>query len=313
MSTSAPDDRAAVARSGRRLGLARSRGRGEDGGRFKYAMLLPAVVWVIAFTFFPLISVLHYSFANYVLGMGITGYVGFANYAAVLQSAAFWHSIVITAIYVAIAVPAELVLGFLLAWLVGIGAPGSRVFRAILGAPLFTMGVAIGYLGVTLYTDQGGPITMALAFFGIHIPWFSTGWGGLLGAIILDIWRWTPFIFLIALAAIGSIPATLYDAAILDARSHWQIMLRLAIPLAWPVMTVAILLRLIEALKVFGLPFALTSGGPGDSTQVFSIMDYLTTIQFFDFGKGSAMGIIFLLLVSLIITFFFRQMRRNLD
>ena len=90
-------------------------------------------------------------------------------------------------------------------------------------------------------------------------------------------------------------------------------MRQLAIPLAWPVMTVAILLRLIEALKVFGMPFALTSGGPGTSTQVFSIMDYLTTIQFFDFGKGSAMGIIFLILVSAIITFFFRQMRRNLD
>ena len=287
--------------------------RTDEAGWFKYAMLLPAVVWVVAFTFFPLISVLHFSFANYVLGQGITGYVGFQNYINVLTSADFWHSIAITAVYVAIAVPAELAAGFLLAWLVSLGAPGSRVFRGILGAPLFTMGVAIGYLGVTLYTDQGGPITLALGWFGIHIPWFSTGWGGILGAVLLDIWRWTPFIFLIALAAIGAIPASIYEAAMLDARSHWQIMLRLAIPLAWPVMTVAILLRLIEALKVFGLPFALTSGGPGTSTQVFSIANYLTTIQFFDFGKGSAMGIVFLILVSAIITFFFRQMRRNID
>lgn len=287
--------------------------RTDEAGWFKYAMLLPAVVWVIAFTFFPLVSVLHFSFANYVLGQGITGYVGFQNYINVLTSADFWHSIAITAAYVAIAVPAELVAGFLLAWVVSLGAPGSRVFRGILGAPLFTMGVAIGYLGVTLYTDQGGPITLALGWVGIHIPWFSTGWGGILGAVLLDIWRWTPFIFLIALAAIGAIPVSIYEAAMLDARSHWQIMLRLGIPLAWPVMTVAILLRLIEALKVFGLPFALTSGGPGTSTQVFSIANYLTTIQFFDFGKGSAMGIVFLILVSAIITFFFRQMRRNID
>lgn len=287
--------------------------RTDEAGWFKYAMLLPAVVWVIAFTFFPLVSVLHFSFANYVLGQGITGYVGFQNYINVLTSADFWHSIAITAAYVAIAVPAELVAGFLLAWVVSLGAPGSRVFRGILGAPLFTMGVAIGYLGVTLYTDQGGPITLALGWLGIHIPWFSTGWGGILGAVLLDIWRWTPFIFLIALAAIGAIPVSIYEAAMLDARSHWQIMLRLGIPLAWPVMTVAILLRLIEALKVFGLPFALTSGGPGTSTQVFSIANYLTTIQFFDFGKGSAMGIVFLILVSAIITFFFRQMRRNID
>ncbi len=293
-------------RAGRRRG-------GDEGGWFKYAMLLPAVAWVVAFTFFPLISVLHFSFASYVLGQGITGYVGLQNYFNVLTSGEFWHSIAITAAYVAVAVPLEVVAGFLLAWLVSLGAPGSRVFRSILGAPLFTMGVAIGYLGVTLYTDQGGPITGVLSWLGIHIPWFSTGWGGILAAIILDVWRWTPFIFLIALAAIGSIPASIYEAAMLDAGSHWQIMLRLAVPLAWPVMTVAILLRVIEALKVFGLPFALTSGGPGTSTQVFSIADYLTTIQFFDFGKGSAMGIVFLILVSAIITFFFRQMRRNID
>lgn len=276
-------------------------------------MLLPAVVWVVLFTFFPLISVLHFSFANYVLGQGITGYVGFQNYVNVLASGEFWHSIAITAAYVLIAVPIEVVIGFVLAWLVSLGAPGSHAFRGILGAPLFTMGVAIGYLGVTLFTDQGGPITGVLAWLGVHIPWFSTGWGGILAAIILDVWRWTPFIFLIALAAIGAIPATIYEAAMLDAPSHWQIMLRLGVPLAWPAMTVAILLRLIEALKVFGLPFALTSGGPGTSTQVFSIKDYLTTIQFFDFGKGSAMGIVFLILVSVIITFFFRQMRRNID
>ena len=89
-------------------------------------MLLPAVAWVVAFTFFPLISVVHFSFANYVLGSGITGYVGFANYAAVLDLAAFWHGMAITAIYDAVAVPIELVLGFVLAWLVSLGAPGSE-------------------------------------------------------------------------------------------------------------------------------------------------------------------------------------------
>jgi multiple sugar transport system permease protein len=85
------------------------------------------------------------------------------------------------------------------------------------------------------------------------------------------------------------------------------------LPLAWPVLTVAILLRLIEGLKSFGLPFALTSGGPGTSTQLFSIRDYLTTIQFFDFGHGSAMGVLYLVLASVVITFFFRQMRKRID
>ena len=284
----------------------------ERGAAFKYALLLPAVLWVVAFTFFPLISVIHYSFANYVLGEGITGYVGFANYADVLTSEQFWHSIWVTVIYVAVAVPIELVLGFLAAWLVNLGAPGSRAFRTIIGSPLFTLEVAIGYLGVTFFSVQGGLIAVPLNALGIDIPWMSTAWGGIAASILLDVWRWTSFIFIIVLAGLAGISSDLYDAAVLDAKSHWQVMWSLAIPLSWPVITIAVLLRTVECLKVFAIPFALTTGGPGTSTQPFSAMDYLTTIQFFDFGKGSAMGIVFLIMVSAVITLFFKQMRKSL-
>jgi multiple sugar transport system permease protein len=286
--------------------------RGQYGARLKYVLLLPAVVWVVAFTFLPLVSVIRYSFAAYVLGRGITGYVGLANYVEVLNSARFWHSIMVTAIYVVVSVPAEVVLGFLVAWLVHLGPPGTRTFRTVIGAPLFTMEVAIGYLGVTMFSSQGGLIAVLLAKLGIDIPWLSSASGGLAAAIVLDIWRWTSFVFLIVLAGLGSITTELYDAAILDAKNHWQVMWRLAVPLVWPVTSIAILLRTIESLKVFAIPFALTTGGPGTSTEVFSATDYLTTIQFFDFGKGSAMGIVFLIMVSAVITLFFRQMRRRL-
>jgi multiple sugar transport system permease protein len=280
---------------------------------FKYGMLLPAVLWVIAFTFFPIFSAFNYSFTTYVLGRGITGYVGFRNYYAVLTDAGFWHSLLITLIYVGAAVPLEVCIGFLLAWVITVGLPGKGFFRSVLTAPLFTMEVAIGYLGVTLFTSEGGLVSTLLAAIGIQIPWMSTGEGGLAAAILLDVWQWTPFVFLMALAALGSIPDEIYDAAMLEASSHWQVLKHVALPLAWPVMTVAILLRLIEGLKSFGLPFALTSGGPGTSTQLFSIMAYLTTIQFFDFGRGSAMGIIYLIMASVVITVFFRQMRKRIE
>ncbi len=284
----------------------------EHGGAFKYALLLPAVIWVFAFTFLPLLAVLRYSFSSYVMGEGITGFVGFDNYVDVLTSPSFWQSIFVTVLFVAIAVPIQLMLGFLAAWLVTLGAPGSRAFTTIIGSPLFTLEVAIGYLGVTFFTDQGGLIAVPLAALGIHVPWMSTAFGGIAGAIILDVWRWTSFIFIIVLAGLAGIPGELYDAAVLDAKNHWQVMWHLAVPLAWPVITIAVLLRTVECLKVFAIPFALTSGGPGTSTQTFSAMDYLTTIQFFDFGKGSAMGIVFLVLVSVVLTIFFRQMRKSL-
>ena len=281
--------------------------------RFKYALLAPAVLWVIGLTFFPIAAAVHFSFANYVLGEGITGYVGFANYLRVLTDGGFWYAIFITVLYVGIAVPIEVCLGFILAWIITIGLPGKKFFRPILTAPLFTTEVAIGYLGVTLFTDQGGLVSALLGAVGIHIDWLSSASGGLAAAVILDIWVWTPFVFLMSLAALSAIPNDIYDAAMLEASSHWQVFRHVAIPLAWPVLTIAILLRVIEGMKSFGLPYALTSGGPGTSTQLFSIMDDLTTIQFTDFGRGSAMGVLYLIFASVVITFFFKQMRKRIE
>lgn len=275
-------------------------------------MLAPAVLWVIGLTLFPLLEVVRYSFANYILGRGITRYVGFANYTAVLHSARFWHSILVTVIYVTGTLPIEVVLGLLLAWVINLGAPGTRFFRALITSPLFTMEVAIGYLGITLFSAQGGLVTSLLGLVGISVPWLSTASGGLGAAMILEVWRWTPFVFLLALAGLAAIPEELYDAALLDCETHWQVLRHIAIPLVWPVMTVAILFRLIEGFKAFGLPFVITGGGPGTSTQLFSIYNYLTTILFFDFGSGSAMGVIVLAMIAVLIALFFRQMRRRL-
>ena len=175
---------------------------------------------------------------------GITGYVGFANYIDVLTSDRFWHSILVTVIYVVVAVPIELVLGFLAAWLVNLGAPGTRTFRTIIGAPLFTLEVAIGYLGVTMFTDPGRPdrcaarLRSAYTSHGCRPPPAASP-----AAILLDVWRWTSFIFIIVLAGLSGISNDLYDAAVLDAKSHWQVMWQLAVPLAWPVTTIAVLLR----------------------------------------------------------------------
>jgi multiple sugar transport system permease protein len=279
----------------------------------KYFFILPAAFWIVAFTIFPFFSAIHFSFANYVLGRGITGYVGFQNYLHVLQSTAFWYSLLITGIYVSIVVPFELVLGFLIAWFITLCPREHNLFRPILTAPLFTMEVAIGYLGITLFTSQGGLFAEVLGFLGLHIPWMSTAYGGLAAAIILDIWRWTPFVFLIALAGLAAIPEEMYEAALLETSNYRQLMVYIALPLSWPVLSVALLLRLIEALKTFGLPLALTGGGPGTSTQLFSILNYYTTIQFFDFGKGSAMGILYLLFVSVVVAILFKTLRKGFE
>jgi multiple sugar transport system permease protein len=248
-------------------------------------LLTPAVIWIIWLTFFPIAAAVHFSFANYVLGEGITGYVGFANYVRVLADNGFWYAIFITVLFVGIIVPIEVCVGFILAWIITIGLPGKKFFRSVLTAPLFTAEVAIGYLGVTLFTDQGGLVSALLDALRIHIDWLSSASGGLAAAMILDIWVWTPFVFLMSLAALSAIPNDICDAAMLEASSHWQVFRHVAIPLAWPVLTIAILLRVIEGMKSFGLPYATDQRCRGTSTQLFSIMADLTTIQFTDFGS----------------------------
>src|SRR6202041_1235992 len=149
--------------------------------------------------------------ANYGRGGGITGSGGVENRGRLLTDSGFWYSIFITVLFVGITVPIEVCAGFLLAWIITIGLPGKSFFRPILTAPLFTMEVAIGYLGVTLFTDQGGLISGMLSALGIHIPWLSTATGGLAAAMILDIWIWTPFVFLMSLATLSAIPTDMYD------------------------------------------------------------------------------------------------------
>src|SRR5260221_5883541 len=116
------------------------------------------------------------------------------------------------------------------------------------------MEVAIGYLCVTLFTDQGGLVSALLAAFGIHIDSLSTAAGGLAAAMILDIWIWTPFVFLMSLATLAAIPNDIYDAAMLESSSHWQWFRYVTIPLAWAALNISILLRVIEGLKSFGFP-----------------------------------------------------------
>jgi multiple sugar transport system permease protein len=279
----------------------------------KYAFLIPAVLWIVVFSLYPLASAIYYSLVQYALGQGVTAFVGLRNYLDNFQNPTFWHAAWVTVVYVAVAVAVEMAFGVALAWSMTKRVWGRPFFRALFTAPLFTMGVALGYLGVTLFDADTGPVNYFLGFIGLHPPWIVTAFWGLAAAIILDIWRWTPFVFLVALAALEGVPAEFYEAASLDTRAEWPVFFSVALPTIAPVLTIAFLLRLMEAFKVFGLPFALTSGGPGTSTQVYSAMVYLTTLQFFDFGHGSAMGIFFLVVVLIIVLRLFHVMRAQIE
>ncbi|MFO1349248.1 MAG: sugar ABC transporter permease [Gammaproteobacteria bacterium] len=175
--------------------------------------------------------------------------------------------------------------------------------RALMILPIFATPLAVGYVFFTIFYEAGGP----LGFLGI--PFLSNPHWALFSVALVDIWQWTPFCFLVFLAALQGVPDELIEAARIDGASGWDVLREVLLPLLQPTILIVLLLRLTEALKLFDIPFALTGGGPGVATQPYSMLAFRTGLRFFDVGYASAMCYALLIAVMIIITLFFRRMR----
>ncbi|MGE3874662.1 MAG: carbohydrate ABC transporter permease, partial [Parvibaculaceae bacterium] len=165
--------------------------------------------------------------------------------------------------------------------------------------------LAVGYTFFTIFYEVGGP----LAWTGI--PFLSSPAGALFSVILVDIWQWTPFCFLVFLAALQGVPEELYEAARVDGASPWDMLREIMLPLLVPTVIIVLLLRFAESLKLFDIPFSMTGGGPGVATQSFSLLAFRTGLRFFDLGYASAMAYALLIVVMVIVTLFFRRLRVN--
>lgn len=303
---------------------------------------MPAVIWVFAFTIFPLGYSLYLAFFNVeskveivrekipvldeegnpvLLGNGkpksktivhknqttVSEFTGLTNFERLFKDSQVWSAVRVTAIFVGVAVPVELFLGFALAALFNRQIFGRGALRAIMILPIFATPLAVGYSFFTILYEEGGP----LGFLGI--PFLSNPDWALASIIFVDIWQWTPFCFLVFLAAMQSIPDELYEAAIVDGASETRVLREIVLPALIPTIIIVLLLRLAEALKLFDIPFALTGGGPGIATQSYSFLAYRTGLRFFDLGYASAMAYGLLIVVMIIVTLFFRRLRRTYE
>jgi multiple sugar transport system permease protein len=309
-------------------------------GRVRFLFLLPAVVWVLAFTVFPLGYSLYLAFykieqrvevrrvrepvldargqpvldaqgnprtRNVVVRepVNLATFIGLQNFRRMLGDPQVREAIRVTAVFVLVAVPLELALGFLLALLFNRNILGRPVLRAVMILPIFATPIAVGYSFFTIFYEVGGP----LAWTGI--PFLSSPDWALFSVILVDVWQWTPFCFLVFLAALQGIPDELYEAARVDGASAIALLTNVLLPLLQPTILIVLLLRLAEALKLFDIPFALTGGGPGVATQSYSFLAFRTGLRFFDLGYASAMAYGLLIVVMVIITLFFRRLRES--
>jgi multiple sugar transport system permease protein len=269
----------------------------------KLMFLLPAALWVLGFTIFPLLYGLRLSLFNVKIGSP-DEFLGLGNYLHFFKDRYSRNSVMVTLIFVVSGVTVEMLLGMAFALLFNRKMPIRGILRTIMTMPLFATPIAVGFLFFTIFYEEGGLINGLLH---LKIPWLSTPYWALVSIILVDIWQWTPFCFLIFLAALQGIPDDYYEAAQLETKSHWNVFRFVTLPIIQPTIILVLLLRITESFKVFDIPFTLTTGGPGVATQVLTMYAYRVGMRFFNFGYSSAISfILFIIIMALIMTLFKR-------
>ncbi len=278
---------------------------------FKHGMVAPLIALFLGVVGFPLLYAFYLSVTDYKLtDRGTPSIVGAGNYVATFGDASFWHSFGTTATFVGVAVGLELVIGLALALALHKQRWARDVTRSMLLAPMFITPIAVGLIFRFLLNDQLGAIPHMLRAIGIDYDFFGPG-RALFTLAFMDVWQWTPFMVLLLLAGLQSIPSEPLEAARVDGARGWYVLRRVTLPLLAPVLVVAILLRSLDAMKVFEYVFATTRGGPGTETETLQYFVYQTGIQFFRLGSASSMAFVVLVVVLTIIVVAFRRLERT--
>ena len=277
-----------------------------------YLFLAPALIVTVAIMLYPLVFSLWTSFESYQLARpDEREFIGLDNYLWTIQSPNFLNSITVTLVFTLAAVSLEFLLGLALALLVNREFRGQGVVRTVLMLPLFLTPSVVGLLFVRLYYPGDGLVPLFLSLFGLdnNFPLLGTRTTALPAIILMDVWRTTPFMFLVLLAGLQSLPQEVIEAAQIDGASAWQILKSITLPLLMPLILVALTIRGMDAFREFDTFMLLTGGGPGQATEVISMMAYILAFRAYDIGRASAVAWVILILVLIFSVFFVRKLR----
>jgi multiple sugar transport system permease protein len=279
---------------------ARRRGRLQGAGLDRilpYLLLAPALFLVLAVMVYPLLDGIRTSTKFYRFGRALDS-VGLQNYRDALNDPDFTGAIWTTLKFVLLAVTIETTLGLALALLCVRELRFIRWARVALIVPMIVTPVVVGIVFRLLYASDVGLLSsVSQDLGGSQIGILDHEGSAFLGLVALDVWEWTPLMFLILLAGLQSLPQEPFEAAKVDGATAWRTFLDHTLPMLRPVLLVAIVLRTIDALTTFDQVYVLTHGGPGTATQLISIYGYDTFFRFQQFGYAAAM----LLMVALVV------------
>lgn len=269
-----------------------------------WMFLAPAAAILVVALLYPIGYMIYASFLDWNPSqrIGEADFVGLRNYIGLLNDPQFRESFAVTISFAAIVVSLEMVLGVGLAMLLDRKLRGMSALRTIFILPMMIAPIVVGLMWRYMYHPQVGVFNRTLRSLGFDtVPFLSDGTLAFFSVIVADVWQWTPFIFILSLAALQSLPQSALEASRIDGATGWQQILYIKLPLMMPVLIVTCLLRLIDAFKVLEVILVMTNGGPGLSTEILSLRISRTASEFRELGTAAAMSN-FLLILLLLIT-----------
>ena len=275
-----------------------------------YLLLLPTLALLAFLSLVPFIYAFNLSLRDLNLRIPrLAGqFVGVDNFRYLMrEDSEFWHSMGITVLFLVVVVSIEFVAGFALALLLNREFKGKRIVVSLAVIPMMIAPIAVGLMWRVALNYELGIVTYLLKSIGIPMKeaLLGTSATALPTLMVIDIWQWTPFIFLIMLAGLHSLPKEPYEAAQVDGASKWKIFRLVTLPLLKPLIIIALLLRVIDAFKTFDQVYILTGGGPGNATDLVCMFAYRTNFKIWNLGYGAGVVLVIFLIILIVTAFFY--------
>ena len=269
----------------------------------KYLFLLPGLLVLIAILIFPVVFTVRLSFSGWDSFNPGLSYVGLENYIRLFtDDARFWQAFGRLSLLSVTTVLIQYVLGFALALLVWENIRFKRFFRVLVLIPMMSTPVIMTVIWRTIFHESLGPINDFLSVFGFAPQWLSNDVLAKISVMIVEVWQWTPFMFLLLLAGLLSLPKEPYLAAEVDGAGPVRKFIYVTFPMMAPISIGAIIIRLIEASKIMDTIYVMTSGGPGTSTETSSFYIFIKGLREFQMGYSAAMSFTYLVIMIISLT-----------
>lgn len=261
---------------------------------------LPAVLVILGVIVFPWLFTLYMSGHDWKIGGG-PEFVGLQNFSELLRDTRFLESMGHTAYFTVLAVVLPIVFGTAAALVFHREFPFRGLLRTIFVMPMMATPVAVALVWTMMFHPQLGVLNYLLSLVGVGPqPWVYDPHTVIPTLILVEVWHWTPLVMLIVLGGLAGLPKEPYESALIDGANSWHMFRHITLPLVWPFIMVAIVIRTIDALKAFDTIFVITQGGPGTASETLNIFLYLQAFQFYKIGYASAVVVIFFVIIIIL-------------